>query len=115
MFSSFTLFSAKSSARRSPTVTKLDKSSISFPRPYDWPEFVPATPVSQPALPRVEIDYAPAFGYQSLGCKLLSLEDAQGHVEIVQRLSFRNPKTTRTTTDPTDTQDRGPRTEEHAG
>lgn len=30
-------------------------------------------------------------------------------------LSFRNPKTTRTTTDPTDTQDRGPRTEEHAG
>ncbi|KAL1946353.1 hypothetical protein VTO73DRAFT_15480 [Trametes versicolor] len=82
MFSSFTLFSAKSSARRSPTVTKLDKSSISFPRPYDWPEFVPATPVSQPALPRVEIDYAPAFGYQSLGCKLLSLEDAQGHVEI---------------------------------
>lgn len=85
MFSSFTLFSAKSSARRSPVVTKLDKASISFPRPYDWPECVPATPVPQPALPRVEIDYAPAFGYQSLGCKLLSLEDAQGHVEIVQR------------------------------
>ncbi|OJT05023.1 hypothetical protein TRAPUB_4179 [Trametes pubescens] len=81
MFSSFTLFSAKSSARRSPT-TKLDKTMISFPRPYNWPEFVPSTPEPQPAVPRVEIDYAPAFGYQSLGCKLLSLEDAQGHVEI---------------------------------
>ncbi|KAL1946345.1 hypothetical protein VTO73DRAFT_15472 [Trametes versicolor] len=194
---------ANFSARRSPTVTKWNKTSISFPRAYDWPKFAPSTPVPQPALPRVEIDYAPAFGYQSLGCKLLSLEDAQGHVEIVQRsqfryrwitgpqpqfrralktsedqddgrlpwprpgntvrltaaaghlrdrgvmtllnslsspmldarsvseldppfmfvaaipfptdVSFRNPRTTRTTTDPTDTEDRGPRTEEHAG
>ncbi|KAI0349868.1 hypothetical protein OH77DRAFT_1431618 [Trametes cingulata] len=47
------------------------RSAPSQPQPQPQPQSKPAPRT------REEVDYAPQFGFQALGCKLLSLEDAQ--------------------------------------
>ncbi|KAI0367718.1 hypothetical protein BV20DRAFT_1054651 [Pilatotrama ljubarskyi] len=63
---------------------KRSKSAERRPLRSVSPQPQPQVKVTQSG-PREEVDYAPQFGYQALGCKLLSLEDAQARLQRQQR------------------------------
>ncbi|KAI0630990.1 hypothetical protein C8Q77DRAFT_1074883 [Trametes polyzona] len=99
----FTLFTSsspsdKSSGRRSlrSGKSKLDKKSVSRPRPYEWPAFVPPAPQPQPR-PRPNYDQAEAAyrlrmgaEFKELGCQLISLRDAKLREELVRGVDIVN-------------------------
>ncbi|KAI0630966.1 hypothetical protein C8Q77DRAFT_1062557 [Trametes polyzona] len=95
----FTLFTSspsdKSSGRRSlrSGKSKLDKKTMSRPRPYEWPAFVPPAPQPQPQPPRPRPNYDQAEAayrlrmgaeFKELGCQLISLRDAKLREELVR-------------------------------